>query len=172
MPRRRPLPGPKDLSEQTSKQSFDQAASFFKPRCWAIGFSCAFRRSKSTGLVRNSAASYSAAWRRRSSLPSGYPHDYLIGEPLLDLDHQLQSVHTGYVDVGEDRDQRGLDCSEENVPVTRQPLTAARLPRVVALVEHWLPLGPCLLAERRSAASPRWRRRWRPHVAEQQGASG
>jgi hypothetical protein len=38
---------------KASKQSIKRRVSS-KPRCWAIGFSCAFRRSKSTGLVRNS----------------------------------------------------------------------------------------------------------------------
>ena len=38
---------------------------------------------------------------------SGYHHDREEGKPLLDLDKQLQSIHTGHVDVGEDCDQRG-----------------------------------------------------------------
>jgi hypothetical protein len=46
---------------------------------------------------------------------SGYHHDWQAGRPLLDFDEQLQPVHTGHVDVGKDRHQRGLDFSCETI---------------------------------------------------------
>ena len=46
---------------------------------------------------------------------SGYHHDWQVGKPLLDLDQQLQSVHTGHIDAGEDRYQRRLDFTREPI---------------------------------------------------------
>jgi hypothetical protein len=46
---------------------------------------------------------------------SGHHHDRQFGEPLLDLTEQLQPVHAGHVDVGEDRDQRRLDFAREPI---------------------------------------------------------
>ena len=37
------------------------------------------------------------------------------GKQLLDLVKQLQSVHTGHVDVGEDRDEGGPDFTREPI---------------------------------------------------------
>jgi hypothetical protein len=42
-------------------------------------------------------------------------HDRQIGEPFLDLGQQLQAVHAQHVDVGENRDKRGLDLLGEPI---------------------------------------------------------
>src|SRR5215472_12507654 len=42
-----------------------------------------------------------------------------LGEPPLDLVKQLQPVHAGHVDVGQDRDQRWLDFTREPIQCLR-----------------------------------------------------
>ena len=45
-----------------------------------------------------------------------------VGEPLFDLAEQLQPVHAGHIDVGEDRDQRRLHRARRAAPC---PVSAA-----------------------------------------------
>ena len=49
----------------------------------------------------------------------GYHQDRQIGKPLLDLGQQLQTIHARHVDVGENRNKRGLYLLGE--PIQRPP---------------------------------------------------
>jgi hypothetical protein len=64
-----------------------------------------FTKNRERLIGGDIAGKFMAAVLNKGSVKAGSHHDRQVGEPLLDLAEQLQPVHAGHVDVGEERVQ-------------------------------------------------------------------